>query len=117
MKRLVLSALALCFAAVPAAYAQQQPQQQHHYRDRGHADHQFRRPPAHFADRAHSRPAAHRWARGHRLPYAYRVNVIRNYHRHHLRRPVRGEYWVRVGNEFLLINKATGAINAIMPVY
>ena len=54
-----------------------------------------------------------RWARGHALPRQYRQSYVRDYHRYHLRAPARGQRWVRVDNQFILINSITGMIAAL----
>ncbi|BCB19131.1 RcnB family protein [Bosea sp. ANAM02] len=54
-----------------------------------------------------------RWARGHALPRQYRHSYVRDYHRYHLRAPGRGQRWVRVDNQFILINSITGMIAAL----
>ena len=49
------------------------------------------------------------WAKGNKLSRAERRQIInaRDYRRHHLHAPRRGEQWVRVDNQFLLISAAT----------
>lgn len=54
-----------------------------------------------------------RWARGHALPRQYRQSYVRDYHRYHLRKPGPGQRWVRVDNQFILINSITGMIAAL----
>ena len=53
-----------------------------------------------------------RWARGHRLTPAERRHMaqVRDYRYYRLRPPPRGQQWVRVDNDFLLISLATGVI-------
>ena len=53
-----------------------------------------------------------RWARGHRLTPAERRHMaqVRDYRYYKLRPPPRGQQWVRVDNDFLLISLATGVI-------
>lgn len=55
----------------------------------------------------------HRWARGHALPSGYRRDYVGDYHRYHLRAPGAGQRWVRVDNQFILINSITGMIAAL----
>jgi len=59
-----------------------------------------------------ARVAPHRWQRGDRLPTSYRTSrhVVRDWHRHGLRRPARGHEWISVGRDYLLIATATGLI-------
>lgn len=54
----------------------------------------------------------HRWAKGKKLSRAERRHIVNNrdYRRYNLRQPRRGEQWVRVDNQFLLISAATGLI-------
>ncbi len=54
-----------------------------------------------------------RWARGHALPSQYRRNYVGDYHRYHLRAPGAGQRWVRVDNQFVLINTLSGMIAAL----
>lgn len=56
----------------------------------------------------------HRWARGHALPSHYRRNYVTDYHRYHLRAPGPGQRWVRVDNQFILINGVSGLIAALV---
>lgn len=53
-----------------------------------------------------------RWSRGGKLSAAQRRNVIsdRDYRRYKLSSPRRGQRWVRVDNQYLLVNLATGVI-------
>ncbi len=54
----------------------------------------------------------HRWAKGKKLSRSDRRQIVntRDYRRYNLRQPRRGEQWVRVDNQFLLISAATGLI-------
>lgn len=54
-----------------------------------------------------------RWVRGHALPSHYRRNSVADYHRYHLRAPGPGQRWVRVDNQFILINSLSGMIAAL----
>lgn len=55
-----------------------------------------------------------RWSRGQRYNDWRRHQEIRDYKRYGLRKPGRGQHWVKVDNQFLLIAGATGLITAIM---
>lgn len=55
----------------------------------------------------------HRWVRGRPLPAHYRRHVVTDYHRYHLHRPGPGQRWVRVDNQYILINTVTGLIAAL----
>ncbi|MFK0382651.1 MULTISPECIES: RcnB family protein [Rhizobium/Agrobacterium group] len=54
----------------------------------------------------------HRWDRGQRLSAGERRNYIdrRDYRRYRLSEPRRDQRWVRVDNQFLLINAVSGLI-------
>ncbi|MGV2166613.1 RcnB family protein [Agrobacterium sp. 16-172Ci] len=54
----------------------------------------------------------HRWDRGQRLSARERRNMVdrRDYRRYHLAEPRRDQHWVRVDNQFLLINAVSGLI-------
>jgi Ni/Co efflux regulator RcnB len=54
----------------------------------------------------------HRWDRGQRLSAAERRNMIdrRDYRRYSLKEPGRGQRWVRVNDQYLLINTSNGLI-------
>ncbi|MDS7597045.1 RcnB family protein [Agrobacterium tumefaciens] len=54
----------------------------------------------------------HRWDRGQRLSAGERRNIIdrRDYRRYRLSEPRRDQRWVRVDNQFLLINAVSGLI-------
>ena len=54
----------------------------------------------------------HRWDRGQRLSAAQRRNFVdrREYSRYRLSEPRRDQRWVRVDNQFLLVNAVSGVI-------
>ena len=60
----------------------------------------------------------HRWAKGNKLTRSEKRQIInaRDYRRHHLHAPGRGQQWVRVDNQFLLITAATGLIVGLAAV-
>ncbi len=53
------------------------------------------------------RPA---WSRGQYLPPQARGEVIQDFGRYHLRRPPRGYYWYRAGDDYVLAAIASGVI-------
>lgn len=55
------------------------------------------------------------WAKGHKLNRAERRHVVnsRDFRRYKLREPRRGEQWVKIDNNFLLVSAATGLILSI----
>lgn len=113
MKRLILATAAISLLAVPIAQAQ--PRQ---YGDR---DHRYERQvvkPRHDMQRDYKvirkKPKQHRWSRGDRVPNWQRGNVVREWQRHGLRKPPRGQQWVRVNNDYLLIGITSGLIAGLM---
>ncbi|TCR61679.1 RcnB family protein [Bosea sp. BK604] len=107
---IAIAALAISLLAVPAAAFAQQPHRPAHHG------------PVHVQKRHVQKPVVvkkvvvvkqSRWAAGRSLPSSYRRNVVGGYHRYHLRTPGRGQRWVRVDNQFLLINSITGVIAAL----
>ena len=95
--RTLLTAVALTFAAVPMAQAQQ------HY---GHD----RKPGYASSWNKHGAGKRHHWRKGERFSDWKRRPAVRDYHRHGLRKPARGQQWVKVDNNYLLMSIATGLI-------
>jgi Ni/Co efflux regulator RcnB len=58
-----------------------------------------------------------RWRRGEVLPPSYRGYPLADYARYHLRRPPRGYYWCRAGEDFILVAAATGLIFEVINAY
>jgi Ni/Co efflux regulator RcnB len=52
----------------------------------------------------------HKWARGHKVSDWKRRPAVRDYKRHGLRAPNKGQQWVKVDNDYLLVSLATGLI-------
>lgn len=121
MKRLLIALVASSFLISPvAAFAQpanafEVAQNYDRYRrpvDR-HVDRRMdRRVEKHVTIEKRVIVKKKRWARGHRLSPAERRHMaaVRDYRSYKLRPPPRGQQWVRVDNDFLLISLATGVI-------
>jgi Ni/Co efflux regulator RcnB len=127
-KRTILAAIAFSILAAPMAQAQSRydgPRSgQHHHQQP--AKPRFQAPPAKPAYKAPSKPGfhapnrrheaqrpapkRHHWARGQRVPEWQRKQHVRDFYRHGLKRPARGQQWVKVDNDYLLISMATGLI-------
>ncbi len=105
MKKIALVALAISLIATPAAFAQQQNYKGHRY---GHQQKQV------IVKKMVVVKHGSRWSRGHALPSSYRRNVVRDYHRYHLRTPPRGYQWVRADNDYVMISIASGVISALV---
>ncbi|RCS24851.1 transmembrane signal peptide protein [Phyllobacterium salinisoli] len=110
MKSLVIAVTALSFLAPTAALAQYQPK--HGYEHRVEKSYGKRHDDRRDMRRQNDR--RERWSRGRALPRSYRGHVVRDYSRYQLRRPARGQQWVRVDNDYLLISIASGVIASIV---
>lgn len=127
-KRTILTAIAISMLAVPMAQAQSRhdgPRGNQHY-SQSHKSgpaaqrqnmrkpvqqrHQAQKPgpKRHHAQRP--APSRHQWTKGHRVPQWQRRQHVRDYHRNGLRRPGKGQQWVKIDNDYLLISLATGII-------
>lgn len=94
--RTLLAAVALTFAAAPMAQAQ----------NYGHD----RKPGYSSSWDKHKTKKRHNWRKGERYSDWKRRPAVRDYHRHGLRKPGRGQQWVKVDNSYLLMSVATGPI-------
>ncbi|MDK1373185.1 MULTISPECIES: RcnB family protein [unclassified Sinorhizobium] len=115
MKRLIIALVASSFLASPMAFAQpsrsfEVAQVHDRYRSKSVDRHVYKHVDKTVEKRVIIKK--HRWARGHRLSPAERRHMayVRDYRRYKLRTPPRGQQWVRVDNDFLLISLATGVI-------
>jgi len=102
MKRIVLSALALSILAAPV-YAES--------RYDGRNDHRVEKRV--IVKKKVIKKRRH-WSRGSRLDRHERRMVVNDYRRYRLSKPPRGQQWVKVDNDYLLIGIATGVIASIV---
>ena len=114
MKRLILSAVAFSMLALPISQVQAGPRHepQRYERQDSHWD----KKPSYGKHHKYQKKVVkkHRWVRGHKVPSWQRRDVVRDYHRHGLRRPAHGQQWVKVDNDFLLVSLASGIIAGII---
>ncbi|APG84785.1 RcnB family protein [Sinorhizobium americanum] len=116
MKRLLIALVASSFLATPMAFAQttgasfELAQAHDRYRHRPVDRHVEKRVEKTIEKRVIIKK--YRWARGDRLSPSERRHMayVRDYRRYRLRTPPRGQQWVRVDNDLLLISLATGVI-------
>lgn len=121
MKKFVIAMLAATALAGPVATAAQ-AQDWRHDRDRGrHVErHVDKRVDKRVNKEVHVNKKVvvhkHRWARGHRMSAAERRRMaeVRDYRRYRLSAPPRGQRWVKVDNDFLLVGIASGVIASIV---
>lgn len=122
-KRIILAAVTFSMLAVPMAQAQSRhdgPRAgQHHYQPHKPGKPAYRapthrpqaqRPSAHRHQAQRPAPARHKFRQGQRIQNWQRQPHVRDYGRHGLSKPSRGQQWVKVDNEYLLISLATGVI-------
>lgn len=112
IKKAILAAVALSFIGAPLAQAQNYnpPRKQgNHQMEHARPSHgkEFQRHDR--RDRDHKR-----WSRGERYGDWRRHQEINDYKRYGLRKPGRGQHWVKVDNQYLLITAATGLIAGIL---
>ncbi|MGH6861872.1 MAG: RcnB family protein [Phyllobacterium sp.] len=108
MKKIALAAIAISLLATPAAFAQQRHDNGKHYSQQ--QKHVVKKRIV--TKKTVVRKT--RWSRGHALPSSYRRNVVRDYHRYHLKTPPRGYHWVKADNDYVLIGITSGIISALV---
>ncbi|MBK3745373.1 hypothetical protein G3A39_40110 [Paraburkholderia aspalathi] len=110
-KRTILAAIGLSMLAAPMAQAQQHshtPKQTHQYSQP--------KKPAYQAPKRHQAqkpPMQRKWAKGHKVQDWKKRPPVRDYHRYGLKKPSRGQEWIKVDNNYLLITLATGLIAGV----
>lgn len=104
MKRIFIAGMALLLLGGPVAQAQEPDhhgirlaQEENRDRDRDR-DHEVRGNP--------------HWGKGDRVPAEYRAErtYVQDWGAMHLRRPPRGDHWVRIGDRLLLVADRTGLV-------
>lgn len=122
-KRIVLATITLSILSTPMAMAQQH----HNFPQHSQQNKQPQKP----GQKAPSRPYAEKpfnsgpsfqhkstqqkkWTKGQRNQNWKQHTQVRDYQRHGLKRPARGQQWIKIDNNYLLINMATGIIANIM---
>lgn len=110
--KVLLTAIAATVLMAPLANAQPR----HDDRRPGHHQIEKKRPAVH-GKKFSQQHAPHHWKRGERVSDWKRRAATRDYYRHGLKRPSRNQQWVRIDNEYLLINLATGIIAGIVAAH
>jgi Ni/Co efflux regulator RcnB len=111
MKRLMIALVASSFLTAPMAFAQPaRPFEVAQAKERHVEKRVYRNGNTKIVEK--NVVVKKRWARGQRLSAAERrrIAAVNDYRRYKLRAPPRGQQWVRVDNNFLLISVATGVI-------
>lgn len=113
IKKAILAAIALSFVGAPLAQAQ------NHNSPRKPAIHKMEpsRPGMGKASPKHVQrkqaPSRH-FSKGQRYGDWRRHQEVKDYKRYGLQKPGRGQHWVKVDNQYLLIAGATGLIAGIL---
>ncbi|MGE3142002.1 MAG: RcnB family protein [Hyphomonadaceae bacterium] len=122
MKKLLVAA-SLAVMALSPAIASAAPMQ--HYSQAPHASYQQTRVTyavnghRYEAQRGPAWRAPHNyrhqnWRRNQRLPMEYRRVEVRDYRAYHLPPPTRGQHWVRVDHDAILVGLTSGIIGAVI---
>lgn len=110
-KRTILAAVAVSMFAVPMAQAQSRHdaprQNQHQYQQTKPG---YQAPNSRRVQVQQPAPRRQHWKQGQRVPDWRKRQAVRDYQRHGLKRPGKNQQWVKVDNDYLLINFATGVI-------
>lgn len=109
-KRTILAAIAVSMIAVPMAQAQGRHDAQAQHRHYSQPTKPKYQAPKHRYHAERPAPQRHHWKQGQRMPDWRKRQHVRDYQRHGLKRPGKGQQWVRVDNDYLLISLATGVI-------
>jgi Ni/Co efflux regulator RcnB len=120
MKKIILAAAALALLATPSLAAERfRPQA--HYQPAGSTQVIVKKPNGTVVIKQRQggpqvvvKP---RWSRGDRLSAAQRRHVIRDYRHAGLKAPARGQQWVQVDNDFVLIGITSGIIAGIIAAH
>ncbi|WP_320203210.1 RcnB family protein [Agrobacterium rosae] len=97
MKRLIITSLSASLLIVPMAHAQQQPRSVGQQQEK----------------KAEQAIKKTQWKRGDKLPSPGRHSEFRDYRKQGLRAPGKGQRWVLVDRQYLLVAAATGAILSV----
>jgi Ni/Co efflux regulator RcnB len=117
-----LAAASLSLGSLPS-FAQGHGHDKDHDRDRGHDNRHGDRHDNRHDARDHQRADHYyygargpEWRRGGRVPAQYRDRqyVVNDWRGHHLHAPPRGQQWVQVGGDYVLVAIATGVIVQLM---
>lgn len=120
MKRIILTAVAASMLAMPVVQAQAAPviqmatpQSNLVQADwKKHGDRRYDRRNDRRVIKKNQAQRSH-WKRGQKYSNWKRYRPVNDYHRHGLKRPGRGQHWIRVGNDYLLVGVMTGIIAGI----
>lgn len=119
-KKIILAAVALSFIGAPLAQARDYHQPQPSYKShnyKGGPKHQrpAPQPPKHYKPAPkYSKHQNYHWSKGQRVPNWQKQKRVNDYRRYGLQKPGRGQQWVQVDNQFLLVTAATGLIIGLM---
>ena len=119
MKRIILSVLAFSMLAATSLQGQAAPMNMPTQPQGNYAQGDWKKPVHRYDERRVEKQVIikkqkvvkrHDWKRGQRYGEWRRHQPVRDYHRYGLKRPGRGQEWIRVGNDYLLVGIASGII-------
>ncbi|KQZ87173.1 hypothetical protein ASD64_06945 [Mesorhizobium sp. Root157] len=123
MKRLVISALAFSMLAATALQGQAVPMNLPAQPQGNTTQVDWKKPVHRYDNRKVEKRTVikkqkvakrHQWKRGERYGEWRRHPPVRDYHRYGLHRPARGQQWIRVGNDYMLVGIASGIIAGLI---
>lgn len=125
MKRLALAAVALSMFAMPALEAQAAPSyvpqpigaQQSDATQVDYRKNDQRRYDGRKYDGRKKFEQERRWKRGQKYSSWKRHRAVNDWNRHGLHRPGRGQQWIRVGNDYLLVGIVSGVIAGMIAAH
>lgn len=107
-KRTLIALAAFSMLAAPMAQAQAQSRHDNHRPGVQKSQQRYHAPQQHQAK--HQAPSRSRFKSGQRYGDWKNHQRIQDYRRYGLRAPGRGQNWIKVDNQYLLISAATGLI-------
>ncbi|HEY4191737.1 MAG TPA: RcnB family protein [Mesorhizobium sp.] len=121
MKRLVLAAVAASFLAAPMISAQAAPMVAPIAAPSANVVHVDWKKPNQVQKRkvvvTKKVVRKQQWKRGQRYSDWRRHQAVSDYNRHGLQRPGRGQEWIKVDNNYLLVGIASGVIGAMIAAH
>ncbi|WP_419694339.1 RcnB family protein [Mesorhizobium muleiense] len=114
MKRIILSAIAVSMLAATSLQGQAAPLNAPNAPQSTYNQVDWKKPDRHVKTRVVVKKQVvvkrNHWRNGQRYSSWRRHQPVRDYRHYGLRRPGRGQEWIRVGNDYLLVSVVSGII-------
>ncbi|MCF6117057.1 MAG: hypothetical protein E5Y63_16910 [Mesorhizobium sp.] len=114
MKRIILSAIAVSMLAATSLQGQAAPLNAPNAPQSTYNQVDWKKPDRHVKKRVVVKKKVvvkrNHWRNGQRYSSWRRHQPVRDYRHYGLRRPGRGQQWIRVGNDYLLVSVVSGII-------